>query len=132
MILNIHQKIGLLVVTAILMTSMYDLIFHFLLWLLHLLFESAEFMLDHLIEGLFEIGNRETEIVVFYLLVSLIATAIYKLCQFLPSWQHKLKQNVEQQKTETLTQWHELSALKKMAWWSFFLTAFNCWLYLSF
>lgn len=131
MTLNIHQKISLAVVTAIMMISMYDAVFHFLLWLVHILFESAEFILDHLIEGLFEIGNRETEIVVFYILLSLIGSAVYKLYCALPRWKDTFKQRLEQQKTQTLMQWQEMSVLGKMAWWSFFITTVNCWLFLT-
>jgi len=131
MTLNIHQKISLAVVTAIMMISMYDAVFHFLLWLVHILFESAEFILDHLIEGLFEIGNRETEIVVFYILLSLIGSAVYKLYRALPRWKDTFKQRLEQQKTQTLMQWQEMSVLGKMAWWSFFITTVNCWLFLT-
>lgn len=131
MTLNIHQKISLAVVTAIVLISMYDAVFHFLLWLLHILFESAEFILDHLIEGLFEIGNRETEIVVFYILISLIASVVYKFYRSLPRWKDKVKQSLERQKTQTLMQWQEMSVLGKMAWWSFFITTVNCWLFLT-
>jgi len=131
MTLNIHQKISLAVVTAIMMISMYDAVFHFLLWLVHILFESAEFILDHLIEGLFEIGNRETEIVVFYILLSLIGSAVYKLYRALPRWTDTFKQRLERQKTQTLMQWQEMSVLGKMAWWSFFITTVNCWLFLT-
>lgn len=131
MVLNIHQKIGVVFAVAALIISMYDVLFHFLLWLMHILFECVEFILDHLIESLFEIGNRETEIVVFYLLLSLIGAAAYQLYHLLPLWKDQCKEKLEQQKTETLTQWQELSVLGKMAWWSFFLTAVNCWLFLS-
>jgi len=130
MTLNIHQKISLAVVTAIVMISMYDVVFHFLLWLLHILFESAEFILDHLIEGLFEIGNRETEIVVFYILISLIGSAVYKFYRSLPRWKDKIKQSLEQQKTQALMQWQAISVLGKIAWWTFFIATFNCWLFL--
>ncbi len=131
MTLNIHQKISFTVVIAIVMISMYDAVFHFLLWLLHILFESAEFVLDHFIEGVFEIGNRETEIVVFYLLISLISVGVYRLYHALPRWQQQFKQLLQRQQAEALAQWQALSALYKMAWWSFFLTAINCWLFLT-
>lgn len=131
MSLNIHQKISLAVITAILMLSMYDVLFHFLLWLLHILFESAEYALDMTIEHLFDIGNRETQIIVFYLLMALLSGSIYKLYRQLPSWTDKLKQRLIQQVYETFMQWEGLSMLGKIAWWSFFLTAFNCWLFLA-
>lgn len=131
MSLNIHQKISLAVTTAILMFSMYDVLFHFLLWLLHILFESAEYALDVTIEHLFDIGNRETQIIVFYLLMAVLSGSIYKLYRQLPSWTGKLKQRLIQQVYETFMQWEGLSMLGKIAWWSFFLTAFNYWLFLA-
>ncbi len=129
--LNIHQKIMFGFVLTVFMLSMYDVLLHLFLATLHILFESAEFILDHLIEGVFEIGNRETEIVVFYILISLIGSAVYKFYCALPRWKDKFKQSLAQQKTEVFMQWQEMSVLAKIAWWSFFITSLNCWLFLT-
>ena len=110
--------------------SMYDTLLHLFLAILHILFEIAEFILDHFVEHLFDIGNRETEIVVFYILISLIGSAVYKLYRALPRWKDKIKQSLEQQKTQALMQWQAISVLGKIAWWTFFIATFNCWLFL--
>lgn len=130
MSLNIHQKISLAFAIMILIFSMYDVLFHLLLGIAHILFETAEFVLDHLIESLFEIGNRETEIVVFYILISAISGGVYKLYCLLPRWKDQCKQRLERQKTETLMQWQGLSMLEKMAWWIFLITLIF-WFFLS-
>jgi hypothetical protein len=131
MILNIHQKISFAMVTTILMISMYDAVFHFLLWLLHIVFESAEFVLDHLIDYVFEIGNRETEIVVFYIMISLIGGGGYRLYRLLPRWWENFKQLISEQKAETLMQWQSLSVRGKVVWYSLFITLINGWLFLA-
>ena len=131
MILNIHQKISLAMATTILMISMYDAVFHLLLWLLHIVFESAEFVLDHLIDYVFEIGNRETEIVVFYIMIAVIGGGCYRFYRSLPRWYENFKHFLSEEKTETLNQWRSLSVQGKVVWWSFFMAAINCWLFLT-
>jgi hypothetical protein len=91
----------------------------------------AEYVLDNLIEHLFEIGNRETEVVVFYILIASIFYGLYRFYRFLPCWFEKLKEKLLQQLEETFSQWHQVSVIGKMLWWSFFITAFNCWLFLT-
>lgn len=130
MALNIHQKIIIAVVAAVFILSMYDVLFHLLLGILHILFEAAEWVLDHLIEHLFETGMRETQIIVFYILMMIISGSIYKLYRQLPRWYHKLEQKLYQKTVETLAQWRAVSIIGRIAWWSFFITAVNCWLFL--
>ncbi len=131
MSLNIHQKITISVIAVIVVLSMYDVLFHLFLGTLHILFEGAEWALDRLIEHLFETGMRKTQIIVFYVLMALIGGSIYKLYRQLPAWRDSLKQRLIQKVYETFLQWEALSMFSKMAWWSFFLTAFNCWLFLA-
>ena len=131
MTLNIHQKITMTVIAMLVILSMYDVMFHLFLGIFHILFESAEWVLDHLIEHFFETGMRETQIIVFYVLMAVLGSSIYKLYRQLPDWRDRLKQRLLQQVSETFMQWEALSMLCKMAWWSFFITAFNCWLFLA-
>jgi hypothetical protein len=112
-------------------TFLYEQLFHALIWLFHILFEISEYVLDFTIEYLFEIGNHETQIVVFYIIVSLIGGGAYRLYRLLPRWCDKFKGLLYEQKTETLTQWQGLSMFGKIGWWSFFMAAINCWLFLT-
>jgi hypothetical protein len=129
--LNIHQKITLGFVLAVFILSMYDALLHLFLATLHILFESAEFVLDHLIEGFLETGTHETQIIVFYMLISMIGGGLYQLYRQLPRWQHHLKQLLQRQHAEALAQWQALSMPWKIVWWSFFITTLNCWLFLT-
>lgn len=131
MALNIHQKISLAFATAIFVFSMYDVLFHLLLGIVHVLFASTEHFLDLVVDHLFDMGSHETQIIVFYLLVSIIGGSLYKLYRLLPRWRDKFKQKLQQHKIETLAQWRGLSVLGKIAWWSFFITVINCWLFLT-
>jgi hypothetical protein len=130
MSLNIHQKISLAFIMTIFIFSMYDVLFHLLLETLHILFESTEYLLDLFIEHLFETGDRATQIIVFYILFSIICYGLYRLYRLLPIWRSKLKQKLQRQKNETFAQWHALSVLWKMAWWSVSITMMSCWLFL--
>jgi hypothetical protein len=131
MVLNIHQKIMTSLVTVIIIISIYDVLLHLLLGTLHILFESAEYVLDAAIDYLLETGTHETQIIVFYILIAIIGGCFYRIYHFLPRWWHTLKQKLYQHKTETLTQWYALSTISKIAWWSFLLTAGSCWLFLT-
>lgn len=63
-------------------------LFHFILELLlelaHLMFEWAEVTLDHIIELLFDTDLHDTQIIVFYILLSIICYGIYRLCRVVP------------------------------------------------
>lgn len=131
MALNIHQKIIIAAVAAIFILFMYDVLFHLLLGFLHILFEAAEWVLDHLIEHLFDTGTHETQVIVFYILITIIGGSVYRLYRQLPRWYHKLEHKLYQQTVVTLVQWRAVSIIGRMAWWSFFITAINCWLFLT-
>jgi hypothetical protein len=68
---------------------------------------------------------------VFYILISLIGGGGYSFYRLLPRWCDKFNRLLFEQKTETLNQWQTLSVLGKVGWWSFFMIAVNCWLFLS-
>ncbi len=53
--------------------------FHLALEFAHILFELIESALDHWVEHNFHTGTRETQLIVFYLIVSMGATASYFL-----------------------------------------------------
>ena len=129
--LNIHQKIIGVFIAIILVISFYEQLFHLLLGILHILFEMLEFILDNLIEHLFDIGNRETEIAVFYILLAVIFYSLHRLYRFLPYWVVKQKEKLFYQIEETFAEWRQVSVIGKMFWWSFFMIAFNSWLFLA-
>jgi hypothetical protein len=52
---------------------------HLLLELLHLAFELFESALDHWVEHTFHTGTRETQLIVFYLMMTMAAGGLYFL-----------------------------------------------------
>ncbi|MFA5984309.1 MAG: hypothetical protein WC782_09855 [Methylococcaceae bacterium] len=52
-------------------------LFHHVLEALHILFEFLESSLDHVVEHLFHTDLHQTQVIVFYILVSMAATAGY-------------------------------------------------------
>jgi hypothetical protein len=85
-----HQKIvntSCLIAVAGMLT-MPDAVFgllleisHLILELVHFLFEIIESALDHLVEHIFHTETRETQIIVFYLMMAIGLAAIYYLCR---------------------------------------------------
>jgi hypothetical protein len=65
------------------------------LWeLAHLLFEIFEATLDHIVEHIFHTGVHETQIIVFYLMLSMAFSVIYYLKWAMPRFFRTLKKNL--------------------------------------
>lgn len=58
--------------------SILDFLFHHLLEFGHILFESIESVLDHIIEGLFETDLHSTQTIVFYVLLTIGIYILYR------------------------------------------------------
>jgi hypothetical protein len=114
--------------------SLYDTLVDIVLWLLHsmfalfhALFEFSEHVLDILIEHLFHTDSRTTEIIVFYLMLSIGGGAAIKLMQALPLWYGKLiEQQINfwcQEKAKALSYWQNQSLIEKIKWGSVFMAS---------
>jgi len=112
---------------------MHSEIFGSMLWLLHTLFallhqafELFELSLDVLIEHFFHTDLHTTQIIVFYVMLSMAAWAIYKLLRALPRWYHqgieKLSNYYARQKAEAFDDWHNLSLFGKIKCMLVFIT----------
>ena len=77
----IYQKVtihlSLLGITLSILVGFYDVIFGSLFEFCHTIFEIIEMGLDWLVEHLFRTNLRQTEIIVFYLMLTLSAVLIY-------------------------------------------------------
>lgn len=138
MSLNIHQKIIFTFVLINLIVFMYDGIFHLAIEIFHGLFESIEHLLDLLVEHILEFSTEaapqthETQVIVFYILISFILLGLYRFYRFLPRWYDTLKNNLHQQKLTVLSEWHRLPLLQRFEWWSFFVIYISCVIFFSF
>ena len=96
MILTTYQKIiyglvllGIVVMVTIpdmvieLSTELFHLIFELIFEVADVTFESVETMLDIVIEHLFHTGLHDTQIIVYYVIVSVLAYPLYRLVRVL-------------------------------------------------
>ncbi len=96
MILTTYQKIiyglvllGIFVMVTIpdmvieLSTELFHLIFELIFEVADVTFESVETMLDNVIEHLFHTGLHDTQIIVYYVIVSVLAYPLYRLVRVL-------------------------------------------------
>lgn len=124
-----HWVNGAVLAAVIVVLAIPDVVFgllvdsaHFLLNLilhiLHVLFEFIELSLDHLIEHLFETDLHQTQVIVFYVILSFIVFGLYLLGRKLPSFCRRLKQSLlrtyEFKKASARFFWREQSWLNKI------------------
>jgi hypothetical protein len=100
--------------------TMYDVMLHSLLVVMHLAFEWFEFALEHLIEHIFHTTRQQSQIIVFYLLWLIALTLLYCLWRALPGLYNRLKIRLlaagSQYKPHIADYWTELSLMQKTKW----------------
>ena len=82
---------------------------HLLLELAHILFEFIEVNLDHLVEHIFETDVHQTQIIVFYLMLSIAFVGLYYVRGLLPRLYHQSRENL-------LAAWMEHKAFASLYW----------------
>lgn len=126
---KIYQKIlfqlslfGLVVSISV---GFYDVIFGSIWEFLHLTFEVIEMALDQLIEHVFKTDLHQTQLIVFYILLSLGGVLIYLLWNVLPYVFAGLGQNLKSDwlelKTAVVEDWQAMSLAKRLLWVGGFL-----------
>ena len=127
MILTTHQKIifGLVLIGIVILLTMPDVVIGLLTELVHLIFEVLfisfewlESLLDHVVEHLLHTELHETQTIVFYILMGIVALPLYYLWRVLPGFFSRTKENVQviwvQYKNQTNLYWQELSLIDKI------------------
>ncbi len=121
----IYRDILIVSVLIVIFTAIPDLILelliefgHLLVEVSHALFEVIESALDHLIEHLFHTSLHHTQIIVFYILVSVVLSIFYWLYRVLPRLFRNVKESLiaawEREKTSISICWQELSLFNKI------------------
>jgi hypothetical protein len=93
-------------------------LFHLLLELAHMIFEFIEVNLDRLVEHIFETDVHQTQVIVFYLLLSIAIGGLYYLWSLLPRVYHQSKENLISawlvEKAFISLYWRDLSLINKI------------------
>jgi glucan phosphoethanolaminetransferase (alkaline phosphatase superfamily) len=105
-------------------------IFHIILALAHIIFEFVEVNLDRLVEHIFETDVHQTQVIVFYLMLSIAFCGLYYLWNQLPCAYHKSKENLLamwlEQKAIASLYWRDLSLINKIKLAVFSTTGIYC------
>lgn len=127
------SKIAALIFVVTMPDTAFDLIAgtsHLCLEIVHLAFELIESGLDHLVEHLFHTEMRETQIIVFYLMLGMgISIGAFVLKKFWESFEKLLiwiPHKTQEIKYKALIFWQESTSnkFKAIAWFHVGLTAF--------
>jgi len=101
-----------------LLFSVLHFLFEHLLELSHLTFEFIESVLDHLIEHLFHTDLHQTQVIVFYVLLSVILYGVYTVGKRVPSFYKRCKNSlmvyISWKKSSLLYYWQEQSLGNKI------------------
>lgn len=143
-----YQRIikGLIAIGIFIMIIMPGYIFELLVEFFHLFlelfiefldvcFEWIESTLDHLVEHLFETDLHDTQIIVFYILMTMLAFVLYRLSLFLPKIVKRIYQHIlasfTRQKIRLLIFWEEQSLLGKIKYISLSLGVLYIWIFFN-
>ena len=125
---HIYQKLlfhlSLFGVAISILVGFYDVIFGSLWEAIHLILEIIEMSLDKLIEHVFKTGLQETQLIVFYIMLSTGGVLIYLawklLVQMFSSVSHNLDQEWSEFKNAVTTDWQAMSMTNRVI----FISAF--------
>ncbi|MDO9106772.1 MAG: hypothetical protein Q7U57_17640 [Methylovulum sp.] len=127
----IYRRIvkGLTAIGMVILITMPGEVFGLVLELLHILwelfvefldvsFEWVESMLDHVVEHIFETDLHDTQIIVFYILVSIGFLIGYRLCRIAPKIYRRLQEHILAtwlwHKTRTCLYWQSQTLINKI------------------
>jgi hypothetical protein len=125
MILSINRKVafGLILALIIIVIALSDEVFHLLLELVHVSFELFEQALDLIVEHTFHTDRHKTQVIVFYIMLSIACYGLYKLyklLRMLPRWFRDCSESLATGwlllKKESLAYWQALPAIGKAKW----------------
>ncbi|MDO9161683.1 MAG: hypothetical protein Q8N35_11830 [Methylococcaceae bacterium] len=112
--------LSILVFPDVLFGLFFELL-HLLLEFVHILFEFVESTLDHLIEHLFETDLHATQVIVFYIILSILFFGIVALWRAVRSGYSRVKRNLitfwNWEKSNCSDYWLGLTGVQKISFY---------------
>ena len=113
-----NRKVLIQLIMVVIVLTMYDVMLHSLLTIVHIAFEWFELALEELIEHLFHTDRKQSQIIVFYLLCLMALGCCYLLWLALPGFYNGLKNQLlaigRQYQSYISSYWKELSPVQKI------------------
>ncbi|WP_340122196.1 hypothetical protein [Methylobacter svalbardensis] len=119
-----------------LVVTLYDMILHSLLVVIHIAFEWFELGLEEIIEHIFHTSRQQSQIIVFYLLWLMALCVLYYLWRTLPGLYNRFKTQLlaasSEYKAYIKDYWSEQSSSQKIKWLTSFTVSVSCLAFLAF
>jgi len=131
-----NRKILIQFILIGIVITLYDVMLHSFLTIVHLSFEWFELALEELIEHIFHTSRQQSQIIVFYLMWLIALYAFYRLWRALPGFYNRFKEELlastSQIKSSMSSYWSELSTIQKIKWVTFLLVSLSCLAFFAF
>ncbi|WP_157200439.1 hypothetical protein [Methylomonas lenta] len=116
----------------------FDLIsslFHVFIVIAHYLFEFCESSLDSIIEHLFHTSRRATQIIVFYIMTSILIAVGFLILRKVPTWSRKFREQsiayFNYKKMQAIDFWRQQTLLLKIKLCSEVIAGISAMLFVS-
>ena len=131
-----NRKILIQFILIGIVITMYDVMLHSFLTIVHITFEWFELALEKLIEHIFHTNRQQSQIIVFYLMWLIALYGFYRLWRALPGFYNRLKDelltSISQLKLSISSYWTELSSIQKIKWVTSLSISLSCLLVFTF
>jgi len=131
-----NRKILIQFILIGIVITMYDVMLHSFLTIVHLSFEWFELALEELIEHIFHTSRQQSQIIVFYLMWLIALYAFYRLWRALPGFYNRFKEellaSISQFKSSASSYWSELSSIQKIKWVTTLSVSLYCLVFFAF
>ncbi|MGR9088290.1 MAG: hypothetical protein ACU841_14640 [Gammaproteobacteria bacterium] len=119
------EKHGVGIATTILVFVYvsFDTLMEWLFEGIHMSFELFEFALDKLVEHVFHTSHHTTQTIVFYLMLLIAGSILYKMVRLMPGWyrsgKHHLIRTMKLLKNQAQDRWLSATAGDRLRWCAF-------------
>lgn len=137
-----RYKLIIILIAATILLFGYDMIFdllsslfHVLIIIAHYLFEFCESSLDSIVEHLFHTSRRATQIIVFYIMISISIALGLLILRKVPAWYQNIREKLiaylNYKKMQAIDFWRQQTLLLKIKLCSEVMTGISAMLFFA-
>lgn len=131
-----NRKILIQFILISIVITMYDVMLDSLFSIVHIAFEWFELALEELIEHIFHTNRQQSQIIVFYLLMSFAFYGLYRLWRAVPGLYSRFKEqlfvSISQYKLYLTRYWRGQSSIQRIKWVTSFTLSVSCLAFFAF
>jgi len=131
-----NRKILIQFILISIVITMYDVMLDSFFSIVHIAFEWFELALEELIEHIFHTNRQQSQIIVFYLLMSFAFYGLYRLWRAVPDLYSRFKEqlfaSISQYKLYLTRYWRGQSSIQRIKWVTSFTLSVSCLAFFAF